>query len=350
MLSLRRVSTDEFDSFALTHAKGNFHQTQAMISFRELMGWDVHPLFLYEDDTIIGALVFAGKAGRYEVTMGPLFDFTSTHGTQALLDELTVYARGIKATWLEIYPYEVYQTRSSDGQVLEAPQHDIIDTIRTAGWKHKGLTSEYDAVANRWAFVKDLSEITSADALLASYRQTTRQTVRKVLTDDYSVKKLSYDELHIAKTLVDSSYTKNDVSIRPLEYYQRLFTAFGDAIEFLVVYYQGVTPISTGVFISHPNEMVYFMSGADTEYRHLYGGHHLQHYVMSRCVEQGMSRYNFYGVSGNFTKNPLLVYKAGFRGYVEEYVGGFVKTIRPAHAFAKHGRQAAGRFLRKVMR
>lgn len=350
MISLRRVSVDEFDAYALSHPKGNFHQTAAMVSFRELMGWDVHPLFAYEDDLVIGAAVLAGKGGRYEVTMGPLFDLEDTHATNAFLDELIIYAKGVRATYLQVYPYELYRIRKSDGTIEQTFDVKVIDIMKAAGWKHKGFTSDYDMVANRWLFTKDLSGIETPDQLLASYRQTTRQTVRKVLTDDYSIKKLSYDELHVAKALVDSSYTKNDVSIRPLEYYQRLFEAFGDAIEFLVVYYKNDTPISTGVFIHHPNETVYFMSGADSEYRNLYGGHHLQHHVMSECIARGVTRYNFYGVSGHFEKNPLLVYKAGFRGQVEELVGGFVKTINPTRAFMQKGKHIAARVVRKVVK
>lgn len=346
MLTLQCVSYDDFDAYALRHPGGSFQQTAAMGRFRESMGWDVHPLLVLDGKNPIGAMLLAGKAGRYEVTMGPLFDFSNVTKTKELLDTVTTYAKQLKATLIAIYPYEVYQHRKSNGVVEGEASSDVIDTFVNAGWKHKGLTVEYDLVANRWLFVKDLTGIKDAAELLASYRQTTRQTVRKLNTEDYSIKKLSYDELTIVKQLVDSSYEKNNVTQRPLEYYRRLYKAFGDAIEFLVVYYKGETPISTGVFIHHPNETVYFMSGADSEYRHLYGGHFLQHYVMDECIKKGVTRYNFYGVSGHFTNNPLLVYKAGFRGEIEEYVGGFYKVINPGRMLLTKARRVAGKIRR----
>lgn len=346
MLTLKRVSYEDFDTYSLPHSSGNFHQTSKMGIFREAMGWDVHPLLIKDQDLTIGAILLAGKTGRYETTMGPLFDFSDASKVHAMLDAITIYAKELKATQLEIYPNEVYQTRNSSGAVDVKNDTQLVKEFTDAGWKHKGFTTEYDLVANRWLFVKDLSGLKDSSDLLASYRQTTRQTVKKLIAKDYSIKKMSYDELDVVKKLVDSSYEKNQVSVRPLEYYQKMYKAFGDSVEFLVVYYKGKTPISTGVFISHPSEMVYFMSGADTEYRHLYGGHYLQHYVMSECIKKGITRYNFYGVSGKFTNNPLLVYKSGFRGYIEEYVGGFYKVINRRKAMIRKARNLAGRIRR----
>jgi len=349
MLSLRPVSYEEFDEFALKHPKGNFHQTSHMSKLRELMGWDVHSLMVFEDKTPVGALLLAGKGRRYEVTMGPLFDFSNKQTAKQFLDVLCQYAKGQKAVLLEIYPYELYQIRDSSGKVLEKRDgDDVVATLVDMGWQHKGYTVDYDIAANRWVFVKDLAGLSSETELLASYRQTTRQTIRKLNSANYSVRKMKYDELSIVQTIIDSSNEKNSVATRPLEYYERLFTAFGDDVEFLVVYYEEKTPLSAGIFIKHPNEMVYFMSGADTRYRHLYGGHFLQHHVMLRCIEEGTSRYNFYGVSGHFTNNPLLVYKAGFRGSVEEYVGGFTKTLFPGAKLLLEAGRAAGKMKRLV--
>ncbi len=347
MITLKRVSYSEFDAFALTHPKGNFHQTSMMAAFREAMGWDVHSLLVFKEDTPVGALLLAGKVGRYEVTMGPLFDFSDEEAASHLLDALGTYAKNQGAAMVELYPYELHQTRDSTGKVLEKHKgSNVIHTLSALGWRHKGYTVDYDLVANRWMFIKDLSGLKNEADLLVSYRQTTRQTVRKLHAADYSVKKIDSGDLAVVKRLIDSSNEKNSVPHRPIEYYERLFAAFGEAIEFLVVYHQKKTPIAAGIFIKHPNEMVYFMSGADTEYRHLYGGHFLQHHVMQQCIKGGIHRYNFYGVSGHFENNPLLVYKAGFRGKVEEYIGGFSKTLSNRRALLMKAKRAMGKVRR----
>lgn len=350
MLQLTSASLDEFDSFALKHPAGNFHQTSHMIAFRKALGWDTHPLFLVKQGTIVGALVLAGKNGRYEVTMGPLVDFSDNEMIKEFLRLLEQYVKRIGGSRVELYPYEIYQVHKSDGKIVSGPNRAVLTLFAEANWQHKGLTVEYDLTANRWVFVKDLSGIKDEAELLSSYRQTTRQTIKKLDTAHYSIKKMSFDELDVVKSLIDSSNERNDVHNRPLSYYQHLYTHFGDAIEFLVVYHQGNTPISTGIFISHPHELVYFLSGADSHYRHLYGGHFLQHYVMSRAIKEGVTRYNFYGVSGHFTKNPLLVYKSGFRGIVEEYVGGFFKVVNPTKYAAKKAVDLPKKIIKRILR
>lgn len=353
MFTLTPAVPAEFDDFSMTYATGNFHQTAQMAHFRENLGWDVHLLFLKKADEVLGSLLLAGKQGRYEVTMGPLVNPDDVATYIELLKLVSQYVKNIGGYIVELYPYSIYQTRSSNGTVEGDTHTALISLYQTAGWKHKGFTREYDAVANRWVFVKDLSELTDAKELLASYRQTTRQTINKLQTADYSIHKLSYDELAVAKDLMDSSSEKNEVKGRDLAYFQQLYTSFGDNIEFLVVYYKNKTPISTGVFIRHLHEMVYFMSGADTEYRHLYGGHFLQHFMMTRCIEEGIYRYNFYGVSGHFAHNPLLVYKSGFRGHIEEYVGGFTYVTNKNRYLMQKAKRAAGkakRTLTKVKR
>lgn len=349
MFTLSRATDEEFDAYARSQPTGNFHQTTQMANFRRALGWDVHPLLLKKDAQVVAALLLAGKAGRYEVTMGPVADFSNEAVTKELLTQLIKYAKAIGGHTVEVYPFSVYQTRLSNGIVESGPIEKVINSFKAEGWKHKGFTTHYDPVANRWAFVKDLSGLKNDQELLASYRQTTRQTINKLVKDDYSIKKLGYDELEVAKKLIDSSYDRNEVHKRDLNYYQQLFTHFGDDIQFLVVYHKGVTPISTGVFIKHPNELVYFASGADTEYRHLYGGHFLQHSVMGRAINDGVTRYNFYGVSGQFEKNPLLVYKSGFRGYIEEYVGGFTFIANPGKHLVRRALRAPKAAARKML-
>ncbi len=321
-----------------------------MIPFREALGWDTHPLLLKDDATVVGACILAGKRGRYEIALGPLLDFKNEALATEFLGLISDYVKRIGGSAIEIYPNSVYQTRDASGQVIDGPAPEVPALFAKAGWKHKGFTTNYDYTANRWVFVKDLSQLHTEAELLSSYRQTTRQTIRKLEAERYSVRKLAYDELAIIKALIDSSNERNEVHNRPLSYYEHLFTAYGDAVEFLVMYYDQKIPISAGIFVSHPKELAYFHSGADSRYRQLYGGHFLQHYVMKRAIAHGVKRYNFYGVTGHFTKNPLLVYKSGFRGVVEEYVGGFVKVVNPAKHHAQKALRAPKNVLRRMLK
>mgnify|MGYP000010369936 FL=1 len=54
--------------------------------------------------------------------------------------------------------------------------------------------------------------------------------------------------------------------------------------------------------------------------------------MMSRCLERGVTRYNFYGISGVFDDpeddgRGVLEFKQGFDGYVEELPGEFTLPV-----------------------
>ena len=70
----------------------------------------------------------------------------------------------------------------------------------------------------------------------------------------------------------------------------------------------------------------------------------IQHHAMMQCLERGMERYNFYGISGVFDDpddpgRGVLEFKQGFDGYVEELPGAFtlpVDRVRCALADTAH--------------
>ena len=81
-----------------------------------------------------------------------------------------------------------------------------------------------------------------------------------------------------------------------------------------------VLPAAASMFVSHPNEVVYQYSGSLEEYKPFYASALIQYEAMLHlCVEQGVSRYNFYGISGVFDDpndegRGVLEFKQGFNG------------------------------------
>ena len=94
-----------------------------------------------------------------------------------------------------------------------------------------------------------------------------------------------------------------------------------------------VLPAAASMFVSHPNEVVYQYSGSLEEYKPFYASALIQYGAMLHlCVEQGVSRYNFYGISGVFDDpndegRGVLEFKQGFNGYVEQMVGKFTLPV-----------------------
>src|SRR5699024_7329807 len=90
-------------------------------------------------------------------------------------------------------------------------------------------------------------------------------------------------------------------------------------------------PISAAYFIINPYEVVYYAGGTSNEFRHFAGSYAIQWQMINYALDHNIDRYNFYGISGDFTEDAedagVVKFKKGFNADVVEYVGDFVKPI-----------------------
>ena len=63
------------------------------------------------------------------------------------------------------------------------------------------------------------------------------------------------------------------------------------------------------------------------------GAYRLQWEMIKFAKEHNIDRYNFYGITGDFSENAedygVQQFKKGFNAGVEEYIGDFIKPLRP---------------------
>lgn len=100
----------------------------------------------------------------------------------------------------------------------------------------------------------------------------------------------------------------------------RLQEMYGDRID-----------IAGAFFIQHMDELVYVTSGAYDEFRDFNGPYAIQWHMIRYALGQKIKRYNFYGISGKFHEDGedygVYMFKKGFGGKVEEYLGDFIYPI-----------------------
>ena len=94
-----------------------------------------------------------------------------------------------------------------------------------------------------------------------------------------------------------------------------------------------ILDLASAIFLENQNELVYMFSGSNPEFNRYMGNYTLQWEMIRHALNKGLTRYNFYGVSGVFTRDAqdygVLDFKKGFGGYVEELVGDFIKPVYP---------------------
>ncbi len=380
---LVELSAEEFDSFSAHHPQGNFQQTSRMGRRRAGAGVDVCLLGVREDNSLVAATQLEVYHSRISIHAqihdGPLVDFRDAELASFFLEALKDRARGAGAAQLEITPEMPYLVRDSEGNPLPRqgegawppnvpadapvePNDAAVETLVSLGFAHGGFTVGYNDVP-RWRYVKDLTAISNEKGLLASYAKNTRRNVRIAHESGVTVRRVGRDELPLFHDICEHSCEKQGFDNRPLDYFESLFDALGDAAEFNIAFIdthaylaswerkrdgfaadierlerlletspspdkvekklrdarskheaalsrvEGAReltetseqiPAAAALFVWHPRECVYLFSGSDETYAKFYAATAIQHHVMLECLERGCARYNFYGINGVF--------------------------------------------------
>ncbi|EKF51623.1 peptidoglycan bridge formation glycyltransferase FemA/FemB family protein [Lactococcus garvieae] len=327
------ISQEQFAAFAAEETE-SFLQTAEMAEMLAKRGYKTHFLAVKINDKIKMAALMTSIAvsggARLEINFGPIGNFDQMV-FNCFIQELKKYAKAHQVLEVKVRPAVNYMTFDSKGQELGEVNASFIDEMKKLGLTYNGRHTGYeeqDAVAE-WQYIKDLSEINNEEELLKSYNSNAKRNVKKAIKNEVLVKVATYDELFEVERLVGNTGEKRHFATKDLEYYQELYTAFGDKIEFLITYHES-TAIAAGVFIEVNQEFLYLYGGSDGAYGKLGGPFLMQHTAMLHALERGMKTYNFYGISGNFDgSDGVLKFKQNFGGYITQKVGEFSYYPQP---------------------
>lgn len=347
------LSEAEFREFEQKQKCGNFFQSVERKNLRKVMGWDVHLFGLKNDDKIKAAGLVMIKNGTARLALGPILDYSKPNLLLDFMKCLVEFCHEEDLIEIEAYPPVLMSVRDVHGEkIAEYDVSKVKHVFEDLGFKYKGETVAVENVANRWMCVKDLSEFHNQDELRATYKKNVRNKLRKVsplLEIDELKDKSQLPDFYVAITESDK---KNGVVSRKLDYWEDVWDVFGDKVHFVVVRKKETgEPVCARVHFDHPNEVVTFVSGTVQRFKQLNGMTFLQDWTLNNTIERGYKRINFYGLSGDFSKNNhLLEFKSGFGVVIEEYVGGFNLILDPKRYKRRQMKDGALNFARKVKR
>ncbi|MCG3411683.1 aminoacyltransferase [Staphylococcus massiliensis] len=270
-------------------------------------------------------------------------------------------------------------------------------TIRKLGYKHQGYTVGYSETSQiRWLSVLDLKGKHEHE-LLDDMDYQTRRNIKKTYEMGVQVRTLSYDETDIFYRLFKAAETKHGFKFRSKDYFLKLQDIFEDQIKMKLAYidlnhyleslqrrftilkieyndvvealdelpnskrnkvkfqqvrqqYESVKRkihnterlreregdilhLAAAIYIDNGDELYYFSSGSNPRYNAYMGAYRLQWEMIQYALRQGLPRFNFYGITGDFDEDAddvgVQYFKKGFNAHVEEYVGDFIKVHRP---------------------
>ena len=328
------------------------------------------------------------------IWLGPLVDGRDPELMRAMTAAIEETAKSRHAHCVTCWPADVYRRRTSQGEPDGEANNTMMDNYAANGWQHHGFTRGYGEVVNRWVYVKDLTGIADDKALLKSYDKRTQWSVKRAQSMGVHVREIGPDEFDVFARIERQTAERRSFKAREEEYFHRFKKAFGGKAHFMLAEIHiaeyvadmeakrkalqekvaqlqakhderpttrterqlgeesrnlaaaekrlaeaevfakdgDVLPAAASLFVEHPQEMVYLFSGSVAEYKPFYASALIQYEAMRLCLERGITRYNFYGISGVFD-NPndegrgVLEFKQGFNGYVEELPGEFTLPV-----------------------
>ncbi|UXS75752.1 aminoacyltransferase [Staphylococcus chromogenes] len=95
-----------------------------------------------------------------------------------------------------------------------------------------------------------------------------------------------------------------------------------------------ILDLAAAVYIIYNDHEVYYLSsGSNPRYNAYMGAYRLQWKMIQFAKQHDIDCYNFYGITGDFTEKAeddgVQRFKEGFNAHVNEYIGDFVKPMKP---------------------
>ena len=272
----------------------------------------------------------------------------------------------------------------------------LIKTMEELGYKHQGYTVGYDTMSQiRWLSVLNLKD-KSEDQLLKEMDYQTRRNIKKTYEMGVQVKTLPIEETDTFFELFQMAEEKHGFKFREKDYFEEMQNIYNNNSALKLAYidlkkylnqlnnkelvlneqieeikaklkdnpnskknknkYQelnkqltsnrkhitetenlikidgDVLHLASAYYIWNKDEVYYLSSGSNPKYNQFMGAYRLQWDMIKFALNNNIPRYNFYGITGDFSENAedygVQQFKKGFNAHVEEYVGDFIKPIR----------------------
>ena len=324
------LNEEEFTKFEQKQPNGNFFQSVARADLRRKMGFNTFLVGVKEKSKVLAAALIVERFHEAWIQIGPILDYDNLGLLRFFLAEVKEYAKNHGFIKLEIFPPVVISTRNQDGSDISRHDHKaLFQVFQEYGFTHEGFTTEVQNKANRWMYIKDLTGIKDFREAELTMNSSTRKKLHKTQRE-LNIHILK-DKKELSEWLLPlkDSDLRNGVKTRDVKYFEDLWDSFGKNAVFVEARRKDNGElVSSEVDIFHPNEMVAFVAGTIERNKHFNGSTAIKGWNIEECLRRGYTRLNLYGIKGIFTPdNPLLYFKAGLRGYTEEYIGGFCLVL-----------------------
>lgn len=330
----------------------------------------------------------------YYSNRGPVMDYSDLGLVDYYLRELDNYLQHHNCLYVKMDPYWIYQIYDKDINPLSKQINNdaLVNLFKAHGYEHHGFTTEYDTSSQvRWMGVLNLDGETPA-SLKKQFDSQRKRNINKAINNGIKVRFLERDEFHIFLELYRETEERAGFVSKTDDYFYNFIDNYGDKVLVPLAYIDldeninsiqaaltekenrrdqmmekeqksdkqlkkiaeldrqiehdkkellqnselrqtdgAILNLASGVFFANAYEVNYFSGGSSEKYNRFMGPYMMHWFMINYCFDHGYDRYNFYGLSGDFTENSedygVYRFKRGFNVQIEELIGDFYKPI-----------------------
>lgn len=331
----------------------------------------------------------------YYSNRGPVMNYSDLGLVDYYLRELDNYLQHHNCLYVKMDPYWIYQIYDKDINPLSKQINNdaLVNLFKAHGYEHHGFTTEYDTSSQvRWMGVLNLDGETPA-SLKKQFDSQRKRNINKAINNGIKVRFLERDEFHIFLELYRETEERAGFVSKTDDYFYNFIDNYGDKVLVPLAYIDldeninsiqaaltekenrrdqmmekeqksdkqlkkiaeldrqiehdkkellqnselrqtdgAMLNLASGVFFANAYEVNYFSGGSSEKYNRFMGPYMMHWFMINYCFDHGYDRYNFYGLSGDFTENSedygVYRFKRGFNVQIEELIGDFYKPIK----------------------
>jgi alanine adding enzyme len=337
-------------------------------------------------------------------------DYSDPAAVRFVVEQLKKHAASKKAAELRISPNVKYIARDEDGAEHPEIEDNrpLLKELEGFGFKHQGFDMNFANI--NWMFIKTLDGIADAEELIMGMNYRTRKAIRKAEKNGVYLEQATLETLDDFYNALKTAGDEKGFTYREREYYEQLLRNTSDEFTKLMMakinipeYRRSITerleaesktlndlkreveetgskkkankvkvvqdlvdsyerslkdierfPDSVGVatvaaihFACSGDELTCVIGGTVQDYIYFNGATSLYWGMLLHALNNGYSRYNFYGTFGiqgqDETGHGGYEFKKGFGGEVVQLIGDFVAPVNPVKYTAyRAARKLAG--------
>lgn len=306
---------NEWTKILENHPESNFLQSEEWKNVNEKIGHKT--IVKFYDNALCLMIIKDAKRGRYlEIPGGPIVDWEDKNLVKTIFDDIKKVAKENSCVFVRLRP-----------QLKNTPEN--LSLLASLGLKPSPMH-----LAAEHTVILDLEK--SEEELLADMRRQTRYEVKRSQKIGLKVENSRDEAIFKEFQAVQAETAKRQNFFPPsLKTLLAEREAFGEKIAIYIAKtgentifkeekFEKDLPIAYGLIIKNGEEAEYYEAASTDLNRTLPGAYALQWQVIRDLKEQGIKRYNLWGIAPPNVKNHrysgVTTFKTGFGGEVVEFV------------------------------